>query len=116
MKNKDVKPLVLIPIVGIPDIHPGDALNKIIEHAILDQGDELVQGDIVVITQKIVSKSEEKNNKSIAIVTHGGPIKALFREFFQLGEFKEINVCALIEINKDGHSFEVVAMDGAELK
>jgi coenzyme F420-0:L-glutamate ligase/coenzyme F420-1:gamma-L-glutamate ligase len=68
LKNKDAKPLVLIPIVGIPDIHPGDALNMIIERAILDQGDELIQGDIVVITQKIVSKSEDRYVHSTSII------------------------------------------------
>jgi coenzyme F420-0:L-glutamate ligase / coenzyme F420-1:gamma-L-glutamate ligase len=60
LKNKNVKPLELIPIEGIPDIHPGVALEEIIESAIIAQGDILRQGDIVVITQKIISKAEDR--------------------------------------------------------
>ena len=68
---------------------------------------------IVKAFEEIVANEEYE---TIAIITHGGPIKALFREFFQLGEFKEINDCAIIEINKEDHAYGVVAMDGAELK
>jgi coenzyme F420-0:L-glutamate ligase/coenzyme F420-1:gamma-L-glutamate ligase len=45
----------LIPVPGIPEIHPGDVLAAIIaEHA------ELHDGDVVVVTQKIVSKAENR--------------------------------------------------------
>jgi coenzyme F420-0:L-glutamate ligase/coenzyme F420-1:gamma-L-glutamate ligase len=43
----------LIPIPGIPEIHPGDVLAEVIAaHA------ELADGDVLVVTQKIVSKAE----------------------------------------------------------
>jgi len=43
----------LIPVPGIPEIHPGDVLAEVIAgHA------ELHNGDVVVVTQKIVSKAE----------------------------------------------------------
>jgi coenzyme F420-0:L-glutamate ligase / coenzyme F420-1:gamma-L-glutamate ligase len=43
----------LIPVIGIPEVHSGDVLAEIIaRHA------ELVDGDVVVVTQKIVSKAE----------------------------------------------------------
>ncbi|HET6963381.1 MAG TPA: coenzyme F420-0:L-glutamate ligase [Acidimicrobiales bacterium] len=43
----------LIPVTGIPEIHPGDDLAELIaRHA------ELAAGDVVVVTQKIVSKAE----------------------------------------------------------
>jgi coenzyme F420-0:L-glutamate ligase/coenzyme F420-1:gamma-L-glutamate ligase len=43
----------LLPIVGIPEVRPGDDLAAVIaEHA------ELAEGDVVVVTQKIVSKAE----------------------------------------------------------
>ncbi|MDQ6613883.1 MAG: coenzyme F420-0:L-glutamate ligase [Actinomycetota bacterium] len=43
----------LIPVLGIPEIHPGDVLAELIaRHA------DLARGDVVVVTQKIVSKAE----------------------------------------------------------
>jgi coenzyme F420-0:L-glutamate ligase / coenzyme F420-1:gamma-L-glutamate ligase len=43
----------LIPVTGIGEIHPGDVLAEIIAaHA------DLADGDVVVVTQKIVSKAE----------------------------------------------------------
>jgi coenzyme F420-0:L-glutamate ligase/coenzyme F420-1:gamma-L-glutamate ligase len=43
----------LIPVLGVPEIHPGDVLAEVIaRHA------ELTDGDVVVVTQKIVSKAE----------------------------------------------------------
>jgi coenzyme F420-0:L-glutamate ligase / coenzyme F420-1:gamma-L-glutamate ligase len=43
----------LIPVLGIPEIHPGDVLAEIIAARA-----ELRDGDVVVVTQKIVSKAE----------------------------------------------------------
>jgi len=46
-------PLLVRGVVGIPEIEPGVVLaDVIVEHA------ELVDGDVVVVTQKIVSKAE----------------------------------------------------------
>ncbi len=43
----------LIPVPGIPEIHPGDVLAEVIAaHA------SLADGDVLVVTQKIVSKAE----------------------------------------------------------
>jgi len=64
LKNKKIKPLAIIPIVGIPAIKPGDDLSNIIRKAIQDQGESLLQGDIIVITQKIVSKAENRYKNS----------------------------------------------------
>ena len=43
----------LIPVEGIPEVRPGDVLAELIAAAA-----ELATGDIVVVTQKIVSKAE----------------------------------------------------------
>jgi coenzyme F420-0:L-glutamate ligase/coenzyme F420-1:gamma-L-glutamate ligase len=46
-------PIELIPVVGMGEVRPGDRLASLIaEHA------ELADGDVVVVTQKIVSKAE----------------------------------------------------------
>ncbi len=52
------KELRIIPITGIGEISPGTDLGLIIFEAIQAQKLALQQGDILVITQKIVSKAE----------------------------------------------------------
>ncbi|HZQ58813.1 MAG TPA: coenzyme F420-0:L-glutamate ligase [Acidimicrobiales bacterium] len=46
--------ITLIPITGIPEVQPGDVLADLIAAAT----DDLADGDVVVVTQKIVSKAE----------------------------------------------------------
>ncbi|MBV9660169.1 MAG: coenzyme F420-0:L-glutamate ligase [Acidimicrobiales bacterium] len=43
----------LIPVQGMPEIHPGDDLGRLIA-----ERTELRDGDVVVVTQKVVSKAE----------------------------------------------------------
>ena len=51
-------PLTLTPLTGIPLIRNGDYLPDIIWNALLNNQIELLENDILVITQKIVSKAE----------------------------------------------------------
>lgn len=53
-------PLTLTPLIGIPLVQPGDALSGLITVAIRKTQIELQDGDILVITQKVVSKSENR--------------------------------------------------------
>lgn len=48
--------LEVIPITGLPDIKPGDDLADFVADALVD----LRQGDCVVVTQKVVSKAENR--------------------------------------------------------
>jgi coenzyme F420-0:L-glutamate ligase / coenzyme F420-1:gamma-L-glutamate ligase len=48
----------IIPITGIPEIGPGDDLGAVMGGALADLRVELQDGDVVVITQKVVSKAE----------------------------------------------------------
>jgi len=50
--------LIIFPVKGIPDIKKGDDLGRLIAGKVEDQGDQFQQGDIAVISQKIVSKAE----------------------------------------------------------
>ena len=50
--------LRIIPIRGIGDIHPGEDLGLTIYEALRKQDLQIEQGDIIVVTQKIVSKAE----------------------------------------------------------
>ena len=45
-------------IEGIPEIKPGDDLAQLIAGALSAQGETLQDGDVVTVTQKVVSKSE----------------------------------------------------------
>jgi coenzyme F420-0:L-glutamate ligase / coenzyme F420-1:gamma-L-glutamate ligase len=45
--------LTIVPVIGIPEIHPGDDLA-----AIIAAHQSIEDGDVVVVTQKIVSKAE----------------------------------------------------------
>lgn len=62
--------LSLHPIVGIGQIVPGDDLAGVIASALTENGPALVDGDIVVVCQKVVSKAEGRV-VSLAEVTPG---------------------------------------------
>ncbi len=48
----------IIPIPAIPEIGPGDDLAAILGRALADERMQLRDGDVVVVTQKVVSKAE----------------------------------------------------------
>lgn len=50
--------LSIIGISGIPEVHPGDDLAALILAAADGQGTPLAEGDVLVVTQKVVSKAE----------------------------------------------------------
>ena len=55
-----MQPLTLIPIHGIPEVRPRDPLATLIADAAMAQGTPLLDGDCVVVTQKVVSKAEDR--------------------------------------------------------
>ncbi|MGH2573322.1 MAG: coenzyme F420-0:L-glutamate ligase [Actinomycetota bacterium] len=48
----------VIPVPGIPEVSGGDDLAALIGRALRSAGIELLDGDVVVVTQKVVSKAE----------------------------------------------------------
>jgi coenzyme F420-0:L-glutamate ligase / coenzyme F420-1:gamma-L-glutamate ligase len=48
----------IVPIPGLPEIRPGDDLAALLIDALHDAGIELREGDVLAVTQKIVSKAE----------------------------------------------------------
>ena len=50
----------VIGITGIPEITGGESLGKLIADAAQNQGTPLRDGDVLVVTQKIVSKAEHR--------------------------------------------------------
>jgi coenzyme F420-0:L-glutamate ligase / coenzyme F420-1:gamma-L-glutamate ligase len=47
------RPLTVLPVTGVPEVRPGDVLADLLAAAV-----ELEDGDVVVVTQKVVSKAE----------------------------------------------------------
>ena len=50
--------LTIIPVKGIPDIQSGDNIGEIIFAKLKDQGEEFQEGDVAIVSQKVVSKAE----------------------------------------------------------
>jgi coenzyme F420-0:L-glutamate ligase/coenzyme F420-1:gamma-L-glutamate ligase len=50
--------LEIFPVHGIPEVEPGDILAEVIAEAVRRDGPALADGDVVVVTQKVVSKAE----------------------------------------------------------
>jgi coenzyme F420-0:L-glutamate ligase/coenzyme F420-1:gamma-L-glutamate ligase len=53
-----VRPLTIIPVHGVPEVRPDDALAPLIADAAAAQDTPLLDRDCLVVTQKIVSKAE----------------------------------------------------------
>lgn len=56
--DNQVPEVRFIGVTGIPEISPGDPLSSIILGAVEAQGTPLQDGDVLIVTQKIVSKAE----------------------------------------------------------
>lgn len=50
--------------------------------------------------RKIVAEAEEKHRDTIAIVSHGGPLRILFRDILKWGEIENIGDCAYALLEK----------------
>ena len=62
------------------------------------------------------SKITNEDYQTVAIITHGGPIRCIFRDILYMGEFKKIGNGAIIELEKNNLDFTVIKIDGAILQ
>jgi coenzyme F420-0:L-glutamate ligase/coenzyme F420-1:gamma-L-glutamate ligase len=53
-----LRPITVIPIEGLPEVRPDDALAPLIADAATAQSTPLLDADCIVVTQKVVSKAE----------------------------------------------------------
>jgi probable phosphoglycerate mutase len=64
--------------------------------------------------KRIVNAFERilNNNKygTVAIVSHGGPIRCIVREVLKLGEIKHLKDCEILEIKGDGNKLSFVRL------
>lgn len=56
--NQALQGLHIFPVLGMGEIAPNTELSNVIGQALRAQGTPLMDGDIVVVTQKVVSKAE----------------------------------------------------------
>ena len=56
------------------------------------------------------------NYSTVAIITHGGPIRCIVREVLKEGELTDLGDCAIITINKDGKNLSIANLEGAKLE
>lgn len=89
--------LTITAISGLPEIRPGDDLAKLIGDAARAQRDAIRDGDIVVVAQKIVSKSEGRIVR-LADVVPGDRARAM-----------------AAESGKDARQIEVVLSESAKI-
>ena len=50
--------VVIYPVVGMPELHPGDNLHTVLGDSLTSSIGELHDGDVVVVMHKVVSKAE----------------------------------------------------------
>jgi coenzyme F420-0:L-glutamate ligase len=60
-----VSRLELIPIEGIPEIVAGDDLAQLLLEGVSRSGEELRNGDVLVVTHKVVSKAEGRTVEAV---------------------------------------------------
>lgn len=58
MSSKGRSPLILTALEGIPLVQQGNDLAEILLHALKDNKIDLIDGDVLVVAQKIISKAE----------------------------------------------------------
>ncbi len=66
------------------------------------------------ITSALEAVSEEPSER-IAVITHGGPIRLIFRDILKLGEI-EVRDCAYAAINASGGNYKAVELEGIQIK
>src|SRR2546423_8856729 len=55
-----LRALTIVPVHGVPEIRPGDIVATLVADAADAQGTPIESGDCLVVTQKVVSKAENR--------------------------------------------------------
>ncbi|MFH1089571.1 MAG: histidine phosphatase family protein [Candidatus Uhrbacteria bacterium] len=59
-------------------------------------------------------KITDNDYQTIAIITHGGPIRCILRDVLKLGEIKKIDNGAIIELEKNNSKFKIIKTEGVD--
>jgi coenzyme F420-0:L-glutamate ligase / coenzyme F420-1:gamma-L-glutamate ligase len=92
-----IGPVTLVPVPGIPAVHPGDDVAEIVVAALDAAGLVLEDGDLVVVASKIVSKAEGRVVELDAVVASPRAI--------ELAE----------QVDKDPRLVEIILSEAAEV-
>lgn len=83
-------------------------------HDVLDSEDyESFKQRVLNVWDQLVSNDKYK---TVALISHGGPIGCIFREILKLGEFENLGDCAILEVEKNNDDLKLLSMDNAKLK
>lgn len=65
------------------------------------------------VVKAFIKVESSRKYESVAVVTHGGPMKCIVREVLKAGELGELEDCAIITIEKSDDRLKIIGMDGA---
>ncbi len=100
--------MTVTALAGMPEIRPGDDLGAAIAEAVTANGETLADGDIVVVAQKIVSKSEGRY-ADLATVTPSEEAVRLARETEKDPRLVELILSESIEVARHRPGVLIVA-------
>lgn len=66
--------------------------------------------------KRVFEELTSSQHETIAILTHGGPIRCFFREVAKLGELKSLGDCAVFEFEKNNSDYKLMSTEGASLE
>jgi len=100
--------LTVIPVTGVPEVRPGNELATVLADAATAQGTPLADGDCLVVTQKVVSKAENR------LVELDGDDRAARRALIEAESVRVLRRRGDLVISETRHGF-VCANAGVDL-
>jgi coenzyme F420-0:L-glutamate ligase / coenzyme F420-1:gamma-L-glutamate ligase len=97
-----VSDLRIVPLTGLPEVRPGDDLGALLAGAVA-RGGGLVEGDVLVVAQKIVSKAEgrvERAEDYLAVVRREARRIRRERDDLLIAETEHGFVCASAGVDR----------------
>ena len=94
--------LQVVPLTGIPEVRPGDDLAALLGHAV-ERAGGLGESDVVVVSQKVVSKAEgrvEQTGDHVAVILREARAVRRRRGAFVIAETEHGFVCASAGVDR----------------
>lgn len=92
----------VVPLEGIPEVRPGDDLAALLGDAV-ERAGGLEAGDVVVVSQKVVSKAEgrvERADDHVAVILREARVVRRRRDDFVIAETEHGFVCASAGVDR----------------
>jgi coenzyme F420-0:L-glutamate ligase / coenzyme F420-1:gamma-L-glutamate ligase len=94
--------ITIVPLTGIPEVRPGDDLAALLGDA-LDGAGGLVDGDVIVVSQKVVSKAEgrvERTEDHVEVILREARAVRRRRDDLVIAETEHGFVCASAGVDR----------------